>query len=191
MAGLYTDGVPQLSSIFGLETAPWDTALTGGSTPQSGSLNMQELALWMSLYTDSVSTATVAGSRYYRSVNIGFPYVATGMNVKVGATDGTDLWSVQLWLDLLVEPDLIDIGELGAELLVEQVDDLRQANLVHGYLRSASTSGHPRQLLVVTLAQSQVVLPYELRTNVRQDGGIAEIEASRVFILGQPGDDRK
>src|ERR1035437_3052731 len=97
MAGLYTDGVPQLSSIFGLETAPWDTALTGGSTPQSGSLNMQELALWMSLYTDSVSTATVAGSRYYRSVNIGFPYVATGMNVKVGATGGTDLWSVQLW----------------------------------------------------------------------------------------------
>ena len=97
MAGLYTDGLPNLDTLFGLEQAPFDTQLASGANPQSGSINVQELALWMSLYTDSVSGTTVAGSRYFRSIQLGYPYVANGCNIKVGGTGGTDLWSVQLW----------------------------------------------------------------------------------------------
>lgn len=96
MSGLYTDGVPNLSSMFGLEQAPWDTQLASGANPQSGSLNLQELSLWMSYFTDSQSKTMVASTRYYRSIPLGFPYVATGCLVKLGATGGTDNWIVEL-----------------------------------------------------------------------------------------------
>lgn len=96
MSGLYTDGLPQLNNTTGLETAPFDTNASGGANPQSGALQLQQLALLVSFYGNGLSKTMVAGTRYYSSINIGFPQVITGVSVKIGTTGGTDNWIVEL-----------------------------------------------------------------------------------------------
>lgn len=97
MSGLYTDGVPQLTLTTGLETAPFDTNAAAGANPQSGAIQIQQMADLMSFYGNELSKTMVAGSIYYSSINIGFPAVLTGISVKVGSTGGTDTWIVGLY----------------------------------------------------------------------------------------------
>lgn len=97
MAGLYTDGVPQLTLTTGAETAPFDTNAAAGANPQSGALQIQQIADLISFYGNELSKTMVAGSIYYSSINLGFPAILTGLDVKVGATGGTDTWIAALY----------------------------------------------------------------------------------------------
>lgn len=97
MSGLYTDGVPQLTTTTGLETFPADTNAANGANPQSGAIQIQQLANLLSFYGNGLSKTMVAGSIYYSAINIGFPATLTGISVRVGATGGTDTWIVGLY----------------------------------------------------------------------------------------------
>lgn len=43
MAGFYTDGLPEVTSLTGDERFPFDTTRTGGSPPQSAIVTFSEL----------------------------------------------------------------------------------------------------------------------------------------------------
>lgn len=96
MGGLYSNGVPQITVWTGNETTNLDTEATGGANPQTGSSNfVQETAA--TLYFGQVKDKTmVAGTRYYSSINIGFPALLTGIQALVGTTGGTDTWVFEL-----------------------------------------------------------------------------------------------
>lgn len=96
MPGWTTNGVPNLASATGAETASFDTNLVSGSNYQTASINLQQLALDISLYSTKLDKTMVAGTRYFTSVNIGVPQVFTGGIVEVGGTGGTDLWNIEL-----------------------------------------------------------------------------------------------
>jgi hypothetical protein len=97
MAGWLTDGVPQITTAFGAETLNLDTNIANGSNPQTGSVNFAQLANYMSFFNQTGNKTLVAGSLYYSSYVVGNAYTATGCSVLVGATGGTDYWSVQLF----------------------------------------------------------------------------------------------
>ena len=96
MPGWTTNGVPNLASATGAETISFDTNLASGSNYQTASINLQQLALYISLYSTKLDKTMVAGTRYFTSVNIGVPQVFTGGIVEVGGTGGTDLWNIEL-----------------------------------------------------------------------------------------------
>lgn len=96
MPGWNTNGVPQITLWTGNELDSVDTQLANGSNPQTASTNLvQQLAA--QLYFGQVKNKTmVAGSRYYSSINLGFPAILTGIQVLIGGTGGTDNWLVEL-----------------------------------------------------------------------------------------------
>lgn len=96
MAGWLTDGVPQLTTTTGLETINIDTNGPNGVNPQTGAVGMQQLTNLISFYGNGLDKTMVSGSRYYSSINIGFPSVLTGASVRVGTTGGTDSWILEL-----------------------------------------------------------------------------------------------
>lgn len=96
MAGWTTDGVPLLTQSTGAETTSFDTNAAGGANPQTGAFGLQQLALLISFYGSKLDKTMVGGSRYYSSVNIGFPGVLTGIGVEIGTVGGTDSWIVEL-----------------------------------------------------------------------------------------------
>lgn len=96
MSGWTTNGVPQLTSTTGAELLPIDTQLANGQNPQDGTVSLAQLAQLISFYGNGLDKTMVAGSRYYSSIDIGFPQVLTGISMRVGTTGGTDLWIFEL-----------------------------------------------------------------------------------------------
>lgn len=96
MAGLITNGLPQLAQPTGAEQAYVDTNLGSGAAPQDAMSSLQELAIMLRQFGSSIDKTTVNGSRYYRSIVIGSQKTLTGISVLVGGTGGTDNWIVEL-----------------------------------------------------------------------------------------------
>lgn len=96
MSGLYSNGVPQASILTGAELLPCDTELLNGANPQSASVSLFQLCTAMSYLVNNVDKTTVAGTRYYGSVSVGFAATFTGVQVRVGSVGGTDLWIAEL-----------------------------------------------------------------------------------------------
>lgn len=96
MAGLITNGLPQLAQPSGSELMYFDTNLSQGAAPQDAMSSLAEAAIMFRQFGASADKTTVAGSRYYRSILIGSPKVLTGVDVLVGGTGGTDSWLVEL-----------------------------------------------------------------------------------------------
>lgn len=96
MAGWLSNGVPQQTLWSGSETTNFDTENANGSNPQTASSTLvQQLAAF--LYFGQVKDKTmVSGSRYYSSIQIGFPATLTGIQVLIGTTGGTDNWLAEL-----------------------------------------------------------------------------------------------
>jgi len=96
MAGWLSNGVPQQTLWTGSELSNYDTQVSNGANPQMcSSTLMQETAA--ALYFGQVKDKTmVSGSRYYSSINVGFPATITGIQALVGTTGGTDLWIFEL-----------------------------------------------------------------------------------------------
>lgn len=96
MAGLITNGLPQLAQPTGAEQAYVDTNLSQGAAPQDAMSSLSELAIMLRQFGSSADKTTVAGSRYYRSTAVGSQKTLTGVSVLVGSTGGTDDWIVEL-----------------------------------------------------------------------------------------------
>src|SRR5690242_18842208 len=96
MAGWPTNGVPILTLNTGAELFILDTEAPSGQNPQTASMSTQQLALMMSFYGNALDKTMVSGTRYYSSLQIGWPAVLTGISVLVGTTGGTDLWIAEL-----------------------------------------------------------------------------------------------
>lgn len=96
MAGWLTDGVPSLNSFTGAELSSFDSTYANGSNPQTGSMSTAQAAILYNMLSNSLDKTMVDGSRYYTSINIGFPQLLTGIIAKVGSTGGTDKWIFEL-----------------------------------------------------------------------------------------------
>lgn len=96
MSGWLTNGMNQLSVITGNEQLPLDTELLQGQVPQNGQTSLIALAVALKWLNASADKTTVAGTRYYVGVELGFPQLITGIQVLVGGTGGTDNWIFEL-----------------------------------------------------------------------------------------------
>lgn len=96
MAGWLTGGVPLLSKLTGSEQASFDTGTPEGVSPQTGAVSLAQLAATAKWLVKEASKTTVAGTRYYVDVSLGFDVQLMGINVLVGGTGGTDKWIVEL-----------------------------------------------------------------------------------------------
>lgn len=96
MSGWLSNGVPSLNTLNGAETQNIDSNYSNGTNPQTGSLNMAQQAILLDLLSNTADKTMVSGTRYYSSINIGFPQVLTGIIAKVGTTGGTDNWIFEL-----------------------------------------------------------------------------------------------
>lgn len=111
MAGLLTNGLQDAVTLVGTERFPIDSGYANGVQPQSGRMNLQQLAAAVSLFQNFASKTTVSGTRYYSSwdANATQPTaadggavqsaplgLATGIQVQVGSVGGTDNWLVEL-----------------------------------------------------------------------------------------------
>lgn len=96
MAGLLTNGVPNLVLPTGSELFPLDTESAGGASPQSASISLASLAAAITLYSNNVDVTGIAGRRFSVQVPIGSAKTITGVSVLVGSTGGTDKWLVEL-----------------------------------------------------------------------------------------------
>jgi len=96
MSGWLTNGVPNISVITGAEQGNFDSEQAQGAAPQTGSLTLMDIVMAAKILGNSADKTTVAGSRYYVGVSLGFDALLTGVAVLVGATGGTDKWIVEL-----------------------------------------------------------------------------------------------
>jgi hypothetical protein len=97
MAGWLTNGSPQLNTAYGAETSPWDSNGANGTNPQSGAINMQQLAIYLKFFNNTVDgSPTTSGYRWFSSVTLGSGQTFTGISGLVGATGGTDKWIFEL-----------------------------------------------------------------------------------------------
>ncbi len=96
MPGWITNGVPAFNQFSGAELFDLDTQVSNGANPQTGSTNLVQLAAALSYFSQVKDKTMVAGTRYYSSINIGFPAVLTGIQALVGTTGGTDTWVYEL-----------------------------------------------------------------------------------------------
>lgn len=115
MSGFLFNGVPQIGLFTGAELMGVDTQNTQGLNPESGTFNLAQLATIMGMLGNRLSHATVAGTIYYAGTSFGLnppgaqnafgvttlvtgaPLLATGVEVMVGATGGTDKWTVGVY----------------------------------------------------------------------------------------------
>jgi len=97
MAGWLSNGVPNLNQSTGNETFNVDTELASGTSPQMGSIPLQQLANMVNYYSSTLSKTMAAGTTYVANLNVGFPATFTGVSIAVGSTGGTDLWEVGLF----------------------------------------------------------------------------------------------
>lgn len=111
MAGWLTNGFQNTATVYGGEKFPLDTALPNGQNPQSAKISLQTLAAAVALLTNFSSKTTVAGTRYYGSIDVNAPNppaadggadqlapiaTITGIQVLIGSLGGTDSWIVEL-----------------------------------------------------------------------------------------------
>lgn len=111
MAGWLTNGFQNLATFFGGEKFPIDTNLPNGVQPQSAKVSLQSLAAAFLYLSNNASKTTVAGTRYYSSLDVNAPNPSymdggaeqlapvakiTGIQVLVGSVGGTDNWIVEL-----------------------------------------------------------------------------------------------
>lgn len=100
MSGFLFNGVPELGLVTGSELMGMDTQNTQGKNPESATLTLARLAIAMNMLGSSLDKTMVAGTFYYAGMNVGTALLATGIAVQVGATGGTDKWTVALWNSL-------------------------------------------------------------------------------------------
>ena len=111
MAGWLTNGIQNVAAFWGGEVFPADTRLPGGQQPQTEKIGILPLAAAMLLFGNYASKTTVAGTRYYSSIDIQAPSPSaadggaveaapvatiTGIQVLIGSVGGTDNWLVEL-----------------------------------------------------------------------------------------------
>src|ERR1700744_3893546 len=96
MPGWLTNDVPLLATFAGVEQINADTELAAGQAPQSGAFSFVQLAAMFAFLSNSKDKTTVAGSRYFTSVQIGEAVQLNGISVLIGSTGGTDNWLVEL-----------------------------------------------------------------------------------------------
>lgn len=96
MASWLTNGVPSLNGFSGAETFNLDSQVSNGANPQMGAMSTAQAAVLLDMLSNTLDKTMVAGTRYYSSINIGFPQVLTGIRAKVGTTGGTDNWIFEL-----------------------------------------------------------------------------------------------
>jgi hypothetical protein len=96
MPGWITNGVPNNTIYTGAELWDMDTQNANGSNPQTATTNTVQLAAAISYFGQVKDKTMVSGSRYYSSINIGFPATLTGIQALVGTTGGTDSWIFEL-----------------------------------------------------------------------------------------------
>ncbi len=111
MPGFINNGLPALGILTGSEEFNVDTQAAAGAIPQSEKIAMYKLSLLMTTMLNALDKTMVSGTFYYTQFNIGFTYTptprgsaisensfsATGVNVPVGGTGGTDTWHVWVW----------------------------------------------------------------------------------------------
>ena len=97
MSGFITNGMPQGALATGAELTNFDTQNAQGQMPESIALSLAQLATLIGVFGNRLSHATVAGTIYYAGVNVGTAIQATGVEVFVGATGGTDHWTVGVY----------------------------------------------------------------------------------------------
>ena len=96
MAGFLTNDVPNIPVFDGGETFPIDTNQAAGENPESGSMNLAQLAVALAILGNRLSVLGINGQRFVAGINIGFDALLTGIEVLVGSTGGTDKWIVEL-----------------------------------------------------------------------------------------------
>lgn len=96
MSGVYNNGLPQNSIFTGSEVLNLDTQLTQGQPPQSTMSSLVQLAAALKFLNNAQDKTMVAGTRYYTSYVLGTAALLTGIEVLVGSTGGTDLWTFEL-----------------------------------------------------------------------------------------------
>ena len=106
-----TDGLPGIGVPTGLESFAADTNAASGANPQQVKVDLYQLSLMLTTWLNSLSKTMVDGTIYYSEVELGAvydptpqgsniseqSYTATGMNVPVGSTGGTDTWHVGVY----------------------------------------------------------------------------------------------
>ena len=96
MAGWLTNGLVQNGPFTGSEQLPLDTETAQGSPPQTTMSTLMQLATAIKYLAKEQDKTMVAGTRYYVSYVLGAPALLTGIEVLVGSTGGTDLWTFEL-----------------------------------------------------------------------------------------------
>lgn len=111
MAGWLTNGIQNLAAWWGGEVFSIDTRLPGGQNPQTAKVGIIEIATAALLFGANKDKTTVAGSRYYRAIDVQAPNPSaadggaveaapvatiTGVQVLIGSVGGTDNWLVEL-----------------------------------------------------------------------------------------------
>lgn len=97
MSGFLFNGLPQTPVFTGAELMGVDTQNTAGLIPESATLSLAQLAIAMNVLGNTLSKTMVAGTMYYVGITVGYQMQATGIEVLLGATGGTDKWTVALW----------------------------------------------------------------------------------------------
>lgn len=96
MAGWLTPGMPQNAPFTGSEQISLDTILSSGAAPQSSMSSLMQLATALKWLGNAQDKTMVAGTRYYVNYELGSDALLTGIEVLVGSTGGTDLWTFEL-----------------------------------------------------------------------------------------------
>lgn len=164
MAGWLTNGFQNLATLFGGEKFPVDTNLPNGQNPQSAKVSLQTLAAGFLLFSNNVSKTTVAGTRYYSSIDVNAPNpnfqdggsdqlapvaTITGIQVLVGSVGGTDNWLVELHdiNGVLVATSALAGVTAGTAGTWQQIPFTSTVSLVPGtyflVVQSNGTTAHP------------------------------------------------
>lgn len=107
MAGLDTNGLPNVATIGGTERLAMDTQYSGGAAPQEAYISMQKLAAAVAMLNNNQDVTGIANQRFSTSYAIGVTaaqalggpspsQLITGVELLVGTTGGSDLWIVEL-----------------------------------------------------------------------------------------------
>ena len=95
MSGWLTDGFPQRAPFSGSEQLSIDTEQSGGAQPQTAMSTLMQLATALKWLANAEDKTMVAGTRYYVNYVLGSDATLTGIEVLVGGTGGTDLWTFE------------------------------------------------------------------------------------------------
>lgn len=111
MFGFLSNGLPKIGTYNGKEASVADTDYGAGAQPTQVKITLAEAAAILTTMMNTLSKTMVAGTIYYRQIDIGAEYtptpqgdaiseqsfVFTGVNIPLGTPGGTDTWHVGLW----------------------------------------------------------------------------------------------